>query len=151
MNREWTIGIPVVQWLTANRELHYRRRSEVVAKLRADVVVACMRADLPKGVTPVRLSAVAQYASPRAPVRDRLNLAPTIKAIVDGLTPRTVKVRSGRSVISAGYGLLPDDSDRHVLDTTWTLQRFDPDSPFNYGLPGNAGLVVLTISEVADV
>lgn len=148
VSRSWTIGVPVMQWLTANRELHYRRRSEVVASIRAGVVGACLRGNLPKGVTPVRLSAVAQYTSPRAPVRDRLNLAPTIKAVVDGLTPRAVKVRNGRSVISAGYGLLPDDSDRHVLDTTWTLQRFDPDGPFNYGLPGLAGLVVLTIAEV---
>lgn len=149
MNREWTIGIPVAQWLTANRELHYRRRSEVVASIRSDVFAACFRADLPKGITPVRLSAVAQHTSPRAPVRDRLNLAPTIKAVVDGLTPRVVKTRAGKPVVSGGYGLLPDDSDRHVLDTTWTVQRFDPDGPFNYGLPGWAGLVVLTITEVA--
>ena len=149
MIREWTIGVPIVQWLTANRDLHYRRRSEVVASIRAGVVGACTRGDLPKGVTPVRLSAVAQYVSPRAPVRDRLNLAPTIKACVDGLTPQVVKVRKGKQVISLGYGLLPDDSDRHVLDTTWTLQRFDPDGPFHYGLPGWAGLVVLTITEVA--
>lgn len=151
MNREWTIGVPVAQWLTANRELHYRRRSEVVASLRAGVVGACHRGNLPKGVTPVRLSAVAQYIGRSAPVRDRLNLAPTIKACADGLTPQVVKVRKGKTVVSLGYGLLPDDSDQHVLDTTWTLQRFDPDGPFNYGLPGYAGLVVLTITEVADV
>lgn len=145
----WTIGIPAVQWLTANRELHYRRRSELVRAWRQATVAACTRAQLPTGVTPVRLSAVAQYVTRSAPVRDRLNLAPTIKAIVDGLTPQVVKVRAGKQVVSEGYGLLPDDSDRHVLDTTWTLQRFDPDGPFNYGLPGWAGLVVLTISEVA--
>lgn len=148
VSRAWTIGVPIPQWLTANRDLHYRRRSEVVASIRAGVFSACTRADLPKGVTPVLLSAVAQYVTPRAPVRDRMNLAPTIKAVVDGLTPQVVKVRKGKPVISVGYGLLPDDSDRHVLDTTWTLQRFDPDGPFNYGLPGHAGLVVLTITEV---
>lgn len=149
MSREWTIGIPVAQWLTANRDLHYRRRSEVVAGLRTGVVGACHRAGLPTGVTPVRLSAVAQYVGRSAPVRDRLNLAPTIKALVDGLTPQVIKTRKGKHVISAGYGLLPDDSDRHVLDTTWTLQRFDPDGPFDHGLPGYAGLVVLTITKVA--
>lgn len=150
MSRAWTIGVPVMQWLTANRELHYRRRAEIVTTLRSGVVAACHRADLPKGITPVRLSAIAQYTGRSAPVRDRLNLAPTIKAVVDGLTPRVEKWRGGRAVVSLGYGLLPDDSDRHVLDTTWTLARLNADGPFEHGLPGYAGLVVLTITEVPD-
>lgn len=149
MSRSWTIAIPAESWLTANKQLHHHARSKAVHAWRRSVVAACHRAGLPTGVTPVRLSAVVQYTGRSAPVRDRLNLAPTIKAIVDGLTPQVVKMRAGKPVVSEGYGLLPDDSDRHVLDTSWTLQRFDPDSPLNPVLPGWAGLVVLKITEVA--
>lgn len=146
MSRAWTITIPAPFWLTANKDLHYQQRSRIVHAWRKATVNACTRASLPTGVTPVRLSAIAYYLGTHRPVRDRLNLAPTLKAITDGLTPHQVKQREGRLVVSEGYGLLPDDSDRHVLDTVWGLERLAPIDRF--GMPGVVGVVALTITEV---
>jgi hypothetical protein len=89
-------------------------------------VVACQQAKLPTGITPVRIHADVFYEGTRPPVRDRLNLAPTLKAIVDGLGPArdfTRKRPDGteKTYHTNGYGFLPDDSDKHVLDTTWTI------------------------------
>lgn len=147
MSRSWTITIPAPFWLTANKHLHHHQRSKIVHAWRQATVLACERASLPTDVTPVKLSAIAYYLGTHRPVRDRLNLAPTLKAITDGLTPHQVKQRQGRLVVSEGYGLLPDDSDRHVLDTVWGLERLTPIDRF--GLPGVVGVVVLTITEVA--
>lgn len=117
--RTWCIEIPFAgEWLTANRGSRYRHGSN---EWRALANIACAHARLPRGITPVRLHLVCWYHTARAPVRDRLNLAPTIKAIVDGLTPKVVSSRNGRPHTRGGYGLLPDDSDRHVLETTWTV------------------------------
>lgn len=145
-----TITVPVDAWLTANKELHYQTRSRLVHALRRAVVAACERADLPTRITPVRLDAVARYLGRTAPVRDRLNLAPTIKALVDGLTPQVVKTRAGKQIVSEGYGLLPDDSDRHVVDTTWRLERITPAGLGPLMLLGRVGQIVLTIHHLGD-
>lgn len=119
----WQVRVPApAQWLTANVDHHRYRRAALVRQWRAATVWACTAAKLPKGVTPVRIHALVQHAG-RAPVRDRLNLAPTIKALVDGLSPSRSFVRAGVTHYTVGYGLLPDDSDAHVLDTTWQLER----------------------------
>lgn len=144
--RAWAITIPAPFWLTANKDLHHQQRSRIVRQWRQATVNACTRAGLPTGVTPVALSGIAYYLGTHRPVRDRLNLAPTFKAITDGLTPRQVKQRQGRLVVSEGYGLLPDDSDGHVLDTKWEVERLTPIGRF--GLPGVVGVVVLTVTEV---
>ena len=144
----YTIAVPAAVWLTANKQMHYQARSKAVHTWRRNVVAACERAGLPTGITPVRITAAARYLGRTSPVRDRLNLAPTIKAVVDGLTPHKVKIRAGRQVVSEGYGLLPDDSDAHVLDTTWHLERlFLTDA---YGQPGRVGELVLTIHHIGD-
>lgn len=125
--REWTITIPApYEWLTSNIERFHYRRATAVRKWRTATLIACRQARLPLGITPVRITAVAKYAGRRLPVRDRLNLEPTIKAIVDGLTPPKT-FRRGRSWVHlVGYGFLPDDSDKHVLSTDWQLERIDP-------------------------
>lgn len=114
-------------WLTANRSLHHMARSARVADWREATVTACHRAGLPRGITPVTITAVIAYRG-RRPVRDTANLAPTMKAVIDGLTPaRTVKVGKGintRVRAYRGYGFLPDDSDRHLLTTPiWVLRE----------------------------
>lgn len=140
--RTWTIEVPQpCAWLTANIERDWRKRSTLVRTWRQAVVLACQAAKLPQGISPVELSAVIYYVG-RSPVRDRLNLAPTIKACVDALTPQVVKFRKGKPVISIGYGFLPDDSDRHVLETNWYL---DPAK----SVGRTVSAVVLTIREVA--
>lgn len=148
--RTWTITVPVEAWLTANLHLHFQVRSRHVHAIRRAVVAACTRAQLPTGITPVRLDAVVRYIGRTAPVRDRLNLAPTMKALVDGLTPHQVKTRAGKQIVSEGYGLLPDDSDRHVVDTTWRLERIDPANLGPLVLMGRVGQIVLTIHHIGD-
>jgi len=133
--RTWRIDVAGCEWLTANRNSRYRYGAR---EWRDAVIVACTKARLPKGVGPVTISAIAFYAD-RPPVRDRLNLAPTIKAIVDGLTEPKVSTRAGIPHTRGGYGLIPDDSDRWVHDTDWALQRSADGRPW----------VQLTITEVA--
>lgn len=126
---EWTIVVySPGRWLTANIDRHIYDRARLVSEWRQNTVAACHRAQLPTGIaTPIRISAVIVHAGARAPVRDRLNLAPTIKAIVDGLAPqRRFTRRAGLPVVAHGYGFLPDDNDTHVVDTTWTVRRAEP-------------------------
>jgi hypothetical protein len=142
--RTWTIDIPVpCAWLTANIERHRYKRSTLVRQWREATVVACKAARLPKSVTPVDISGTVYYTG-RRPVRDRLNLANTFKAIIDALTPHAVKMRDNKPVVYVGYGFLPDDSDRHVRSTTWELV---PAKDAGRKTPA----VVLTITHVAPV
>jgi len=122
-SRTWALVVPACEWLTANTRLRPIQVAGEVRLWRQAVFVACQAAKLPTGITPVRIVAVAHYAG-RPPVRDRLNLAPTIKAVVDGLGPARTLFRNGKPAIrTVGYGFLPDDSDEHVLDTTWKLEQ----------------------------
>lgn len=123
--RSWTITIySPGTWLTANpaRAGEWRGRSKQVRAWREATVWACSAGRLPTGITPVCIEALCLYEG-RAPVRDKLNLAPTIKAVVDGLTPARTFQRSGKTHTTFGYGLLPDDSDKHVLRTDWNLAK----------------------------
>lgn len=136
-------------WLTANRERFRFNRAKHVKAWRDAVHEACLTAKPrpPKGITPVKVHVVAYYTG-RAPVRDKTNIFNTIKACVDGLTPlklHTRKLANGRvqRYTSGGYGLLPDDSDRHVLDTTWELRPSETGQPYVL-------LEVEHVEEVAD-
>jgi hypothetical protein len=148
VTREWTITIPApCDWLTANVERHKYQRAQLVRQWRSATWAACTKAKLPTGVTPVDIHAVVRYAGRQAPVRDRLNLAPTVKAIVDGLTPKKTTVRDGKTFHALGYGFLPDDSDKHVRATTWELERLTGvASTMGAALWGE---VVLTIREAS--
>lgn len=82
----WKVEIPFAgKWLTANRSSAYRYAART---WRNTVHQACIAAKLPKGITPVRLHFVCWYETRVAPVRDRLNLSPTIKACVSTACPR---------------------------------------------------------------
>ena len=121
--RSWTIRIPFAgEWLTANPRGTSDRygRSRLIRRWRESAATACLAARLPKGITPVRLHVVMHYIG-RPPVRDRDNIVPTVKALVDGLTPPREFQRNGKWYRTAGYGLIPDDSDRHVLAITREL------------------------------
>ena len=131
MTDSWTITIyGPGQWLTANpaRAGEWHGRSKLIRAWREGTVWACKAAHLPTGITPVTVDALCLYEG-RAPVRDRLNLAPTIKACVDALTPARSFTRSGKTYVTAGYGFLPDDSDKHVLRTDWTLAKTGGSGP----------------------
>jgi hypothetical protein len=135
-DRTWTIRITAPgRWLTSNNGAYrWGARS-----WRHATMVSCQGAHLPKGITPVTIHAVCWYVGRSAPVRDNKNLDPTLKAIVDGLTP-TVVFRGARPHTRGGYGLIPDDSDRHVRATTWELRKAQAGQPW----------VDLTITEVPD-
>lgn len=139
--RTWSVSVIAPgPFLTANVERFYHRRSALVRTWRQATVVGCQHVRLPKGVTgPVTIQAVVRYGTPRPPVRDRLNLASTIKAVVDALTPPRTFARKGKTYITVGFGFLVDDDDSHVADTTW---RMEPS-----GQPGRSW-IDLTITEV---
>lgn len=128
------------EWLTSNPSSTGNRygRSRAIKAWRETTALICRAHRLPTGITPVTIQADIYYVR-RRPVRDKLNLAPTIKAIVDGLTPPKVWTRGGRQYRTLGHGFLPDDSDKHVLATTWDLHPAQ-------GLP----CVELTIREAPD-
>lgn len=122
------VPAPLAGWLTANPRHAggaWQGRARLIRAWRQATANACLGARMPQGVTPVSITATAYYIGRTAPVRDRLNLAPTMKAIVDGLGPPREFTRKGKLHVSPGYGFLPDDSDRHVRDTSWSLTRGD--------------------------
>jgi hypothetical protein len=150
MSRTFTITFNApCAWLTANIELHRRVRSERVKEWRGAALTACRAAKLPTGVTPVRIFLLVEYATRAAPVRDRLNLANTVKAVVDALGPSRKWKRKGVTHVTLGYGLLPDDSDKHVLDTDWAIVRMTETERAAHA-PGYLGRVTVTITEVAS-
>jgi hypothetical protein len=124
-DRIYTVYVPAAQaWLTANIERFRYRRAELVRDWREATWLACREMKLPTGITPVTIHAVCRYVG-RRPVRDNMNLAPTLKAVVDGLTPPRTTVRKGKTFRTVGYGLIPDDSDSHVRRITWELKPAD--------------------------
>lgn len=139
--QKWHVRVPFCgTWLTANPKSTADRygRAETIRNWRWATAISCRSAKLPQGITPVTIHADVFWVGNR-PVRDKLNLAPTIKAIVDGLCPEREWTRNGRAHRSPGYGLLPDDSDKHVHATTWNLKQSPTGQPF----------VELVITEVA--
>jgi crossover junction endodeoxyribonuclease RusA len=87
-------------------------KARIIAKIRGDVANLARKAGLPKGVA---YAVITLHYRPRDNRRrDSVNLAPTYKAVVDGLTPqKVVKTKTGFKV-HAGYGFVNDDSTREV-------------------------------------
>lgn len=138
MSRTWTLTVVApCEWLTANMilgELDKYARARIVKAWRQATYVAAFDARLPTGLDRVRIEVEARFRG-RPPVRDRSNLDPTIKACVDGLGPAR-----GRS---AGWGLIPDDDDKHLDGPHLTI---GPPLP----LDGHRskGLLNITIKEI---
>jgi hypothetical protein len=135
----WTITIPrPVRWLTANDRGHWDITTRTKAWRNA-AFVAALRVKPPKGLNLVRVDALFQFAG-QPPVRELENLRPTLKAAVDGAI-------GPRRRTAAGYGIVPDDSDRHVLygyyahETTGHTRVHPPSQCC-------CGALVLTVSEV---
>ncbi|MBT0772320.1 hypothetical protein KIH74_25470 [Kineosporia sp. J2-2] len=99
----YTLTIPVIDphaLLNANHRMHWRRKAERTRFWR-ELAMYTTRAALQAGtVVPMeRARIVAQFRFPTGHRRDVGNLAPTVKAIMDGLVDA---------------GLLPDDDDKHL-------------------------------------
>lgn len=137
--RTWTITITApCPWLTANDRRHWAAQAELVKQWRLASCLAARWAKLPTGLDRVRIDAVAHFRG-RPPVRDRDNLQPTLKAVIDGLGPEK-QTKKGKT---PGYGLVPDDSDKHLAGTSLAIGEKLPRMPF-----GQPGEMVLLITEV---
>lgn len=146
--REWTLTIPApCAWLTANQlnNRHNRfKRADLTRHWRTAGWGAAKMADLPIGLHCIEVLGVARFLG-RAPVRDRDNLRPTLKAVIDGLGPARTFNRQGKIYHSSGYGLIADDDDKHLLRSD--IRIGDP-LPKHSTLPGHLGLLMLTIQEI---
>lgn len=141
--RSWTIKVEApCPWLTANDRRHPLAQSKLIKMWRGATYAAARVAKLPTGLLRVRIEAVAHFRG-RAPVRDRENLAPTLKAVVDGLGPSREYMWRGTKVHGIGYGLFVDDDQKHVDGPHWTIGDHLEPKPY-----GNVGLITVAISEL---
>ena len=103
-----TITIPKSLWLTSNQRLHWAPKAERTRMLRAIGKSEAVKAGL-KDLGPTHVAAFIGYLTGgRA---DPANSAPTIKALIDGITDA---------------GAWPDDDHAHVIGPTYLR---DPKSP----------------------
>lgn len=147
-SREWTLTIPApCKWLTANQLNGYHNRiwrSTITKAWRTAAADAARAAGLPTGVHCIEVVGVARFLG-RAPVRDRDNLRPTLKAVIDGLTPPRTFTRQGKTFHNPGHGLIADDDDKHLARSD--IRIGDP-LPKHSTVPGHLGLLTLMIQEI---
>ena len=130
----WTLTVRAPDvWINANKQLPHRAHTALVAVWRRAAYTYARHARLPQGLTRVRIQPVARLYGPGV-ARDAANLAPTIKAVVDGLGPP--------HGTAPGWGLIPDDSDRHLLLDQVVIDR-GPRRPYQLGE------LVLTITDLS--
>ncbi len=143
--RQWTITVTTpCDWLTANDRRNRMVQANLVKMWREAAYWAARKAKLPTGLQRVRLDVEAVFFG-RAPVRDRDNLRPTVKAAIDGaIGPAREWTRNGKRHRSVGYGVVPDDSDKHVDGPYLTI---GPGKPARLYGPG--GELTITITEVS--
>lgn len=145
MSRGWeiTLGAPC-DWLTANDRLDRWEKAHRVRLWRTAAYIHAVRAKLPTGLDRIKVLVVAQFPTGRAPVRDAHNLAPTLKAVVDGLGPRRETTRKdGTTVVAVGYGLIPDDSDKHLDGPHLSIG--EPLPRRTYGVSGHLHIKILEV------
>ena len=142
----WTVTIPApCRWMTSNRG---NSRSvggrlaiaHLTRQWRFGAYSAAGLAQLPTGLTYVRMDFEARFRGP-APVRDRMNLYPTIKAAIDGFGPGRVTARTPYAV---GWGLIPDDDDKHLQMGDLRIGPRLPTVPY-----GDAGHLIVTITDLS--
>jgi hypothetical protein len=98
MSGTWDLVIPApTNWISANGREHWARRAEMIRLWRHAGHTWARFEKLPKGLDRVHILAVIRHPAARY---DAGNLAPTIKAAVDGLVD---------------YGLVADDDNGHVV------------------------------------
>lgn len=148
--RVWTLTLlaPGV-WLTANtlNGAHDGpARARAIRAWRQAIVEACRAGHLPSGeqrLDYIRVQMSARFRG-RPPVRDGNagNLDPTKKAVLDGLCPPRRYGRNPRP--SPGYGLIPDDRDKHVESASIVLGEPLPRAV----IADHPGLLIVTITEL---
>lgn len=119
-----TFSIPADLWLSANQRLHWAPKAKRTRELRG---LGALTAVLEE-VEPFDVTHVAAFIGyTRNGTADPANAAPTVKALIDGMTDA---------------GVWPDDDSTHVIGPTYLR---DPKSP----TPGHYTVrLVLTPQEV---
>jgi crossover junction endodeoxyribonuclease RusA len=113
--------------LTANNRMHYHAKARLTRILRETGVTMARSARLPRleraDITVEYLPPAGRHPLASARIRDAENLAPTGKALIDGITQA---------------GVFADDNIRHVRRVS-----------FEFGPKSKRGQVLLHITEVA--
>lgn len=104
-----------VGWLSLNdHRTHWRERARMAKTWRTAAYKAFERRNLPKGLSHVYITVEFRFLVRRR--RDPANLEPTVKPIIDALTPTSTKhaVVKGRTQMSVllGWGVVEDDDPR---------------------------------------
>jgi len=152
VGRVWTLTfLAPCPWLTANtlngpNDMHARAR--LVRKWRRCACDSCQAGNLPCGdarLDYIRVAMTARFRG-RPPVRDGNagNLDPTKKAVLDGLGPARTRQVNGVTRTSPGWGLIPDDSDKHIESSAITIGEPLPKTV----IPDHPGLLTVTITEL---
>lgn len=151
--RVWRLALVApCPWLTSNTlngPADIPIRSRRVAKWRKTMCDCCGGSEpLPTGgqrLDYIRVQMVARFLG-RPPVRDGNagNLDPTKKAVLDGLGPARTRKVNGTVRTYPGWGLIPDDSDKHIESAVITIGAPLPSTV----MPGHPGLLVVTITEL---
>ncbi len=136
----WTLTVEAcVPWLTSNKRGRYAI-AQLVRVWRRAAYEAARVAKLPTGLDRVRIDLEARFRGP-APVRDRMNLYPTVKAVIDGLGPSRVSAHTPHAV---GWGLIPDDDDTHLDGPHLSIGPRLPDAPY-----ATHGHLLVTITDLS--
>jgi hypothetical protein len=141
--RTWVLRFPApAKMFTENTTEHWRVTSAAVREWRAASFTYAQQAKLPKGLVRVRIDVALHFTDARD--RDALNLHKyVVKPIVDGLSKaRTVKTKTGVRV-EPGFGLIADDSPRHLDGPYPTIGAPVSKKDYPYGL------AVVTITDLS--
>ncbi|HEY9525329.1 MAG TPA: hypothetical protein VIR33_18975 [Thermopolyspora sp.] len=112
--RTWTIELPAgMELLTSNnRSGHWGHRHRITKSIVGTTIVIARAAKIPP-LGRVTISAVWHPpAKGRAPVRDAHNLAPTLKACIDGIV-RAGVLRDDSDTYVASAGISPGEKREH--------------------------------------
>lgn len=135
---ELLLTIPDVWWLTSNQRLHWAAKAKRVAQVRQLAGWEATRARRDDGLGPFeRVHVCAWIGYPTRAKADPSNSAPTVKAVLDGLTDgRMWADDDSEHVVAVEYRRDPQHSERgfHTVRLTLTDQAV-PFAP-NQGLGG---------------
>lgn len=124
MTRTWTLTVTsALPMLNLNQRMHWAKKAQLTKHWRTLTLTCAMAADLPRNLDRVHIT--AHVIKPTNRQYDAHNLAPTVKAAIDGLVD---------------YGLIPDDTNKYLVG---------PD--LRQGGVGPAAAIVLEITDVGEL
>lgn len=88
------------------------KKARLIREIREAVVVLARHHRLPRDVAHVVVT--LHYVPAVNRTRDTINLAPMVKACVDGLLPNKVNKTQKGFQVYPGYGMIPDDNPEYV-------------------------------------